>query len=290
MWNWLDTLVQGLLLGGLYALFAIGLSLAFGVMRLVNIAHGDLIVLGAFLGLAAVHATGIDPLVSLVIVVPVMCVLGYALQRGILNWTMSDDIMPSLLVTFGLSVIIQNVLLQVFSADSQGLSLGTFDTASLHLGGQLAIGWFPLLIAGTAVALIFGLQQLFARTSLGRAFRATSDDREVAELMGLNSRHIYGLALGLAMGLVAVAGIYFGIRSTFSPTSGPAQLLLAFEAVIIGGLGSFWGTLAGGTILGLAQAIGYHLNPNWGVLAGHLAFLAVLVVRPQGLFPRTRDR
>jgi branched-chain amino acid transport system permease protein len=289
MAQWIDTLIQGLLLGGLYALFAAGLSLAFGVMRLVNIAHGDLIVLASFLALVIVETLGIGPLWSLLGVVPAMAIMAYGLQRLVLNRTLGDDLMPPLLVTFGLSIIIQNVLLEMFSADTRGLRLGAFETASLSIG-PLAVGWYPLLVLFTAIALIGGLQLLFSRTSLGRAFRATSDDREVAALMGINNRHMYGLALGLAMALVAVAGVLFAVRTTFTPMDGPARLLYAFEVVIIGGLGSLWGTLAGGAILGVAQTIGYRLNPGWGVLAGHLAFLAVLIVRPQGLFPKTRDR
>lgn len=289
MWGWIDTIIQGLLLGGLYALFAAGLSLAFGVMRLVNIAHGDFIVLSGFLALVVVTTLGIGPFAALVIVVPVMAVLGYALQRCILNRTLGEDIMPPLLVTFGLSVVIQNSLLEIFSADSQGIPGGAIETASVMLFGKLAIGLYPLLVFVVAVGVIAGLQLLFSRTALGRAFRATSDDREVAELMGVDNRHVYGLAMALAMAVVAVAGVFFAVRTSFAPTDGPARLLFAFEAVIIGGMGSLWGTLAGGSILGIAQSIGYRLNPGWGVLAGHLAFLAVLIFRPQGLFPKTRD-
>ena len=288
---WIDTLIQGLMLGGLYALFATGLSLSFGVMRLVNIAHGDLIILAAFIGLVVVETTGMNPLAAIIIVVPVMALIGYVLQRGLFNRTLvGDDIMPPLLVTFGLSIIIQNLLLVSFSADSQGLNAGEIETASLQLMEGLAVGWFPLLVLLTAVAVIAGLQWLFSSTELGRSFRATSDDQEAAQLMGIDNRHVYSLAMAIALGVVAIAGVYLAIRTTFTPTIGPGRLLFAFEAVIIGGLGSFWGTLAGGMILGVAQLIGFKLNPGWGVLAGHLVFLAILVVRPQGLFPRTRER
>ena len=288
---WIDTLIQGLMLGGLYALFATGLSLSFGVMRLVNIAHGDLIILAAFIGLVVVETTGMNPLAAIIIVVPVMALIGYVLQRGLFNRTLvGDDIMPPLLVTFGLSIIIQNLLLVTFSADSQGLNAGEIETASLQLMEGLAVGWFPLLVLLTAVAVIAGLQWLFSSTELGRSFRATSDDQEAAQLMGIDNRHVYSLAMAIALGVVAIAGVYLAIRTTFTPTIGPGRLLFAFEAVIIGGLGSFWGTLSGGMILGVAQLIGFKLNPGWGVLAGHLVFLAILVVRPQGLFPRTRER
>ena len=284
--NWINAVLQGVMLGGLYALFATGLSLIFGVMRLVNIAHGDLIVLAAFLGFAVVGLLPLHPLLSLVIVVPVMAAIGYALQRGILNRTLGADILPPLLVTFGLSVIIQNALLQVFSANSRKLPAGALETMSVQLPGGLAIGVLPLLMLAVAVVVIGGLQFLFYRTELGRAFRATSDDQSTARLMGIDNAHIFGLAMALALGVVAVAGIFLAMRTNFDPSSGPARLLFAFEAVIIGGLGNLWGTLAGGVILGVAQTVGAELDPGYQILAGHLAFLLVLLARPQGLFPK----
>ena len=288
MSGWADTLIQGVLLGGLYALFAMGLSLIFGVMRLVNIAHGDLIVLAAYLALVVVNATGLGPISALVVCVPAMFVLGYVLQRGLLNFTLGTDILPPLLVTFGLSIIIQNALLQTFSADPRALRLGGFETESFHVGADIAVGYFPLLVLGVAIALTVGLELMFGRSPLGRAFRATSDDPQAVQLMGVNNRHVYALAMGSALAIVAVAAVFYGIRTTFGPTDGPDRLLFAFEAVIIGGLGSFWGTLAGGILLGVAQAIGFRLDPGWGVLTGHLAFLGVLLLKPSGLFPRTR--
>ncbi len=288
--GWLDAIIQGVLLGGLYALFATGLSLIFGVMRLVNIAHGDLIVLAAFLGLAMVNGTGVHPLLSLIVTVPAMAAIGYALQRGILNFTLGRDILPPLLVTFGLSIIIQNVLLEVFSADTQRLKAGSLETASIAIGEQIAIGWFPLIVFLSALGVIAGLQLVLFHTRLGSAFRATSDDHETAALMGIDNRHVFGLAMALALAVVALAGTFMAIRTNFSPAIGPARLLYAFEAVIIGGLGSLWGTLAGGVILGVAQAIGAKFHPGGQILAGHVAFLIVLVLRPNGLFPRTRDR
>ena len=287
--EWLDTIIQGVLLGGLYALFATGLSLIFGVMRLVNIAHGDLIVLAAFVGLAVVEGAGISPFLSLIVVVPVMAALGYGLQRGLFNLTLGRDILPPLLVSFGLSIIIQNVLLEIFSADSRKLQVGALETASIRLADGLAIGVLPLIVFLCAIAVIVGLQFVFYRTELGRAFRATSDDQETVQLMGVDNRHLYGLAMAIALGVVAIAGIFLGVRTNFDPSIGPARLLYAFEAVIIGGLGSLWGTLAGGVVLGVAQAIGAKIDPGWQLLAGHLAFLFVLLIRPRGLFPRTVD-
>ncbi|VVP84474.1 High-affinity branched-chain amino acid transport system permease protein LivH [Pseudomonas fluorescens] len=286
--EWINTLLQGMLLGGLYAMFAVGLSLMFGIMRLVNIAHGDFIVLASYLALVVVNHLGFSPLASLLIVVPVMFCFGYLLQRWLLNRTLGQDILPPLLVTFGLSIIVQNVLLQFFSADSQKLSQGELEVASVGFG-SLSVGIMPLMVFGSALLIIGGLQLLFYKTALGRAFRATSDDQQTARLMGVNNAHIFGLAMALAMAVVSIAGVFLAIRTSFDPTVGPARLLYGFEAVIIGGLGSLWGTLAGGVILGIAQAVGAKIDPGWQILAGHLVFLLILVVRPRGLFPRSVD-
>ena len=289
MTGWIDTIIQGVLLGGLYALFALGLSLIFGIMRLVNLAHGDLIVFGAFMILALVQAFGLPLLVGLLIAAPVMFALGYALQFAMLNRTLGRDILPPLLVTFGLSIIVQNGLLELFSADSRRLNAGGLETASIPLGGGLAIGVVPLVTLACAVFVIATLNLIFYRTQLGRAFRATSDDPQIAQLMGIDNRRIFALAMGVAMVVTAIAALFLGMRATFDPTIGPARLLYAFEAVIIGGLGSLWGTLAGGIIIGVAQTIGAHINPEWQILAGHVAFLIVLMLRPRGLFPRAVD-
>jgi branched-chain amino acid transport system permease protein len=286
--GWLDAVVQGVLLGGLYALFATGLSLIFGVMRLVNLAHGDFSILAAFLAVVAVGRLGLNPLVALLVVAPVMGGLGYVLQRAVLNRLLGRGILPAVLVTFGFSVVIQNGLLETFSADSQRLNPGGIETASLALGGGLAVGWFSLLTFAVAVLLLVGLQLLIGRTAIGRAFRAASDDGETAALMGIDNGRLYGVAMALSLAIVAVAGIFLGIRTTFTFASGPDRLLFAFEAVIIGGLGSLWGTLAGGVILGVAQTIGAKLSPGWGVLTGHLVFLGVLLLRPSGLLAKQR--
>src|SRR5271163_1454821 len=287
--EWLNTFIQGSLLGGIYALFAIGLSLSFGIMRLVNIAHGDLIVLSAYVAMVVGEGTGLDPITCLVIVVPLMFVLGYALQRGLLNKTLSGGLLPPLLVTFGISIIIQNGLLQGFGAYDHRLQEGSIETASLQFPGGLSVGVYPLVVFAVAVLAIASLQLLFYRTRLGRAFRAVSDDADTAELMGIDNRKLYAMALGIAMIFTALAGVLFGIRTIFAPSAGPIRLILAFEAVIIGGLGNMWGTLIGGMVLGVAQAVGAALSPTWQILAGHIAFLAILIVRPSGLFPRTRD-
>ena len=289
MRSWLDPLIQGALLGGLYALYATGLSLIFGIMRLVNLAHGDLIVFAAFLILVLTASLGIDPFVAFVIALPLMFGIGYLLQAGLLNRTIGTDILPPLLVTFGLSIMIQNGLLEAFSADNRRLQLGALSSASIPLGGGVAVGVMPLLTLFAAVGVIIILNTLFYRTALGRAFRATSDDVEAAQLMGIDNRHVYAIAMGIALAVCACAAFFLGARAQFDPTIGPARLIYAFEAVIIGGLGSLWGTLAGGVVLGVAQTVGARINPEWQILAGHLAFLLVLVIRPRGLFPRALD-
>ena len=286
--TWVNTIVQGVLLGGLYAIFAAGLSLIFGVMRLVNIAHGDLIVLAAYVALLVVGALGIDPLLSIVIVAPLMAAFGYALQRSVLNRTLGPDLLPPLLVTFGLSVILQNGLLSLFTADSRKLDAGAIEIATIRLADGLSIGILPLLQFAIAIAVIWALQHVFYATATGRAFRATSDDPDVAQLMGIDNAHVFGLAMALSMAVVSIAGVLLAVRANFDPSIGPARLIFGFEAVIIGGLGSMWGTLAGGIILGVAQAIGASLDPGWQLLAGHLAFLVILAVRPEGLFPKVQ--
>lgn len=285
---WLDTLIQGILLGALYALFAAGLSLVFGIMRLVNLAHGDLIVLAAFLILVLVSALGLNPFVAALVAMPFVFAIGWALQFFLLNRTLGTDILPPLLVTFGLSIVIQNGLLEGFSADSRRITIGGLDSASVALG-PINIGVMPLLTLVSAIVVIVGLNQIFYRTSLGRAFRATSDDPVTAGLMGIQPKRIFATATGIAMVVVTIAALYLGTRANFDPTIGPARLIYAFEAVIIGGLGSLWGTLAGGIVIGIAQTFGASINPEWQILAGHLAFLLVLLVRPRGLFPRAVD-
>jgi len=288
MLGWIDTLLQGVLLGGLYSVYATGLSVIFGIMRLVNLAHGDLIVLGAFLILAATSA-GVPLIVACAVVVPIMFALGYALQSLLLNRALGRNILPPLLITFGLSIIVQNGLLETFSADTRRLDVGPLQSASLPIGGGIAIGIMPLIGLVAAVAVILLLNALFYRTAVGRAFRATSDDVEIAQLMGINNRSIYALTMGISLAVCALAAFFLGTRANFDPSIGPARLLYAFEAVIIGGLGSLWGTLAGGIVVGLAQTIGAHIDPEWQLLSGHIAFLIVLVIRPRGLFPRAVD-
>jgi branched-chain amino acid transport system permease protein len=291
----MDILLQGLLLGGLYALFALGLSLMFGVMRLTNTAQGDFIVLAAFAAIAGLSvlapilpAGRIAPFVVGALLLPISFAFGYALQRFVLNGTLGRDPLPSLVVTFGLSIVIQNLLLELFSADPRSIETVGLNTASIALPGGVAVGVLPVANFAIALGATVGLQWLFGRTALGRSFRAVSDDRETAELMGLDARKVYALATAIAFVLIAVAGVLQAMRTTVSPSDGPLLLLFAFEAVIIGGMGSFWGTLAGALLLGVTQQIGFRLDPGWGIWFGHIVFLSVLVVRPQGLFPKTK--
>jgi branched-chain amino acid transport system permease protein len=286
--EWVNIVVQGVLLGGLYALYGTGLSLIFGVMRLVNLAHGDFVVLGAYLALLVSTSMGVSPFISLLIVVPLMFGIGVLFQMGLIDRTAGKGAMPPLVITFGVSIVLQNVLLLGFSADNQKLNAGAIETQSLRLG-DLAVGVVPILTFAAAVIVIVLLQLFFSRTRLGQAFRATSDDPATAELLGINSRRIYALAMGLSLAIVALGAVLLGVRTNFAPTDGPARLIYAFEAVIIGGLGNLWGTLAGGIILGVSQSLGAQISPAWFQLAGHLVTLLVLVLRPSGLFARTRD-
>lgn len=291
-----QTLLQGILLGGLYCLFALGQSLMFGVMRLTNVAQGDFIILGAFgtvagMGLLAASGaapTAWTPMWVALGLLPLAFGFGYGLQKFVLNDTLGRDPLPSLVVTFGMAIVIQNGLLELFSADPRSIATGGLGIQSVKLPGGMAVGVLPLLVLAVALLATAGLQWLFNHTRIGRAFRAVSDDREIAELMGMDAHKVYALATGIAFVLIAVAGVLQGMRTTVSPSDGPLLLLFAFEAVIIGGMGSFWGTLLGAMLLGITQQIGFRVDPGWGIWIGHIAFLVVLVLRPQGLFPKTK--
>jgi branched-chain amino acid transport system permease protein len=287
---WVNAVIQGVLLGGLYALFATGLSLSFGVMRLVNLAHGDLAIFAAFMTLSISRTLEINPLVALLIVIPAAFVVGYILQRVVFDRVVGVDPAFQIVATFGLGIVIQNALLEKYTADTQGLKVGRLKTSTIKVNDTIGIGWLPLLTFITAVVVLGSLALFLKRTKLGRAFRATSDDADAARLMGIDIRRVFAVAMALAIATVALAGVLFGARSSFDPFVGPARLIYAFEAVIIGGLGSLWGTLAGGITLGVAQAIGRQINPQWGELFGHFVFLAVLVLRPTGMFGKVQTR
>ena len=285
MTDLLNTVLQGVLLGGLYALFAAGLSLMFGVMRFITLAHGDFIVAAAFGALIIVDALGVPPLVAAFLLVPAFAAFGYFGQRLVLNRVMGRDIMPGILLTFGFSVMLQNLMLEGFSANSRRLGAGWLDTASLPLG-PFQVGLVPLMMFTAALLVLGGLGLFMSHSNTGRLMRATADDAQIVGLMGADRRHLFAIATAIASGVVALAGVLMAIKTNFDPSSGPIRLLFAFEAVIIGGLGSLWGTLAGGIILGVSQGIGAAIDPGYQILAGHLVFLLILVLRPQGLFPR----
>jgi branched-chain amino acid transport system permease protein len=284
--NWVNAVVQGVLLGGLYALFACGLSLMFGVMRIVNLAHGDIAVLASYIAFSVISATKFGVLGGLLIVLPAFAVLGYVAQRGLLSRSLAVGPLSTLLVTFGLSIVIQNLLLQRYSADTRSLDVGRLGSASLKISDKLSVAHLSVLTFVLAIAVLAGLQLFLSFTRTGRILRASADDPEAAALVGADSRHIYGIATAIAFATVALAGLMFAMRSSFDPSIGPTRLLFAFEAVVIGGLGSLWGTLIGGMVLGLSQTIAATIDPALTMLSGHVIFLAVLAFRPQGLIPK----
>jgi branched-chain amino acid transport system permease protein len=281
----LNLLVQGVLIGGLYALFALGLSLSLGVMRFVNIAHGDMIVLFSFVILSLTGALGWSPFLAAFILIPVAFGAGYVLQRLLLQRTVGKGILPILLVTFGLSIIIQNGLLEAYGPNTRKLTGGAVELAAFHVG-PIDVGVYPALVFLLAVALIAGLDAFLYRTAMGARIRAVSDDPAAADLIGLTSARIYPVAMGIVAITMLVAAACMSVWTNFDPAIGPSRLLAAFEAVVLGGLGSLWGTLVGGIIVGVAQSIGAQFDAGWQLLAGHLVFLAVFLLRPQGLFPR----
>jgi branched-subunit amino acid ABC-type transport system permease component len=285
---WVNAVIQGILTGGLYALFACGLSLMFGVMKVVNLAHGDLATVAGYLAIGVITVTHVPVLWSFVIVVPIMAVLGYALQRTIIQRALDRSVLTTLMVTFGLSVVIENGLLQFFSANTRGIGAGlALVRDSFSLGSQIQIAYLLVVIFAVAVIVLLGLQYFLSWSRYGRLIRAVADDREAAQLSGADYRHVFGIAAALAFGTVALAGIAYGMYVDLDPTSGTDTILLfAFAAVVIGGLGSLWGTLLGGVVLGVAQQIGAQINISYEVLAGYLVFLAVLILRPEGLATR----
>ncbi len=283
--KWLDALIQGVLLGGMYAQYALGMALMFGVMRLVNIAHGDLVVLLALIGISASVAFGIGPLPLVLLLVPLAAIIGWSLQKFVLNKVVGADSLPSLIATFGLSIALQNLMLEIWSADTRSMRGGGIESASIDIGG-IYIGLLPVLILVAATLLTGGLDLTMHRTRFGRALRAAAADTEAAAMTGVNPRVVYAYATAIAVGILGLSGVFFALRATVSPADGPAQLIYAFEAVIIGGMGSIWGGFVGSMVLGIAQAIGYRIDPGFGTLAGHLVFLIVLATRPQGLMSK----
>jgi branched-chain amino acid transport system permease protein len=286
--GWVNAIIQGILTGGLYALFACGLSLMFGVMKLVNLAHGDLAVVAAYIGIGVIAVIHIPFLWSVPIVVAIMAALGYVLQRSLFQAAITRGELTTLIVTFGLSIVIENGLLQFFTANNRGIGTGSsLISSSFSIGAGLQIAWLDVVIFALAVVVLLSLQYFLSSSKYGRLIRAVADDREAAQLAGADYRHVFGIAAALAFCTVALAGIAYGMTTVVSPTTGTDTILLfAFAAVVIGGLGSLWGTLVGGIVLGVAQQIGAQINISYELLAGYIVFLAVLVIRPQGLTTR----
>jgi branched-chain amino acid transport system permease protein len=286
--SWVNAIIQGILTGGLYALFACGLSLLFGVMRVVNLAHGDLATVAAYIGIGIIAITHVPFLWSVPIVVAIMAVLGYVLQRSLIQAAISRGELTTLIVTFGLSIVIENGLLQFFTANNRGIGVGSsLISSSFSIGSGLQIAWLDVAIFGLAVVVLLGLQYFLSASKYGRLIRAVADDREAAQLSGANYQHVFGICAALAFATVALAGISYGMTTVVSPTTGTDTILLfAFAAVVIGGLGSLWGTLVGGIVLGVSQQIGAQINISYELLAGYIVFLVVLVIRPQGLTAR----
>ena len=257
----------------------------FGVMRVVNLAHGDFAVLAAYLALFVITSLHVPVLWSALVVAPLFGVVGYVVQRLIIQRSLDVGPITTLLVTFGLSIVIQNALLEGVSANSQSLPSGSLASASFRVNDAISIAYESVIVFAVAVVVLVGLQVFLSRARLGRQVRAAADDQEAATIVGVNVRHVYGVAAAIAFATVALAGMAFGMYSSFDPAAGPQRLIFAFEAVVIGGVGSLWGTLAGGIILGVAQVLGAQVDSSFGVLAGHLVFLAVLALRPNGLVP-----
>jgi branched-chain amino acid transport system permease protein len=278
---WVEQVIQGILLGGYYALIACGLSLMFGVMRIINLAHGDFAILAVFAVWLIATQTGMSPFYALAAAIPLMALLGWALQRWVLERSLRAGPLIPILATFGLAIAIENLLFEGFSADTRSLApeIGDLAFDSWILGGQIYFGHLAVLIFVVAVVLLVGLQLFLKFTVLGRAIRATAEDPDTVELVGVNSQAVYAIAAAIAVATTAVAGTFLAMRATFDPYSGPAQLIFAFEAVVIGGVGSLWGTLIGGIILGVAQSIGAQIGPRGFLLTGHIVFLVVLAAR-----------
>ena len=281
---WLNVLIQGILVGGFYALFACGLSLMFGVMKVINLAHGDVAVVAGYTAVFLAPQLHIAEVWSFVVVVPIFAVAGYVIQRTLIQKSIDRDPFTTLLVTFGLSVVIENLLLEIYSANGQSVNIGSLIGDSIHVSNVIYISYISLTVLITAIVVLGALQLFLSKTGTGRLIRAVADDREAAQLSGANYRHIFGIATAIAFATVALAGIAYGMMTEIAPTSGGINLLYAFESVVIGGIGSLWGTLVGGVLLGVAQQVGAQINPEYQVLAGNLLFLIILGVRPHGLF------
>ena len=278
-------IIFGILLGGLYVVIALGLSLVFGVMKVINVAHGTLVILASYLAFFALSQWGVDPILWLLPGIPLFFVLGLLIEKYLLNRAIKMSADAALIIAFGIALIIQNAVQIIWTPQSRSL-ITEYSFESFQIGNV----YVPLVyILDFAVALIVMLviHQFLNKTYLGQSITAASQDKEAAELMGINSTRVYQVAFGIAMALGAIAGVFFGLTFPFNPTSGNALLIIAFGVIILGGLGSMVGTFIGGMIFGLSQTLGGHFfGPTGQLLVPFLMVLVVLTIRPQGLFGR----
>lgn len=278
-------IIIGILLGGLYVVIALGLSVVFGVMKVINVAHGTLVILGSYLAFFAVSQWGVDPILWLLPGIPLFFILGILIEKYLLNRAVKMSADAALIIAFGIALIIQNAVQIIWTPQSRSL-ITEYSFESFQIGNV----YIPLVyILDFAVALIVMLviHQFLNRTYLGQSITAASQDKGAAELMGINSARVYQVAFGIAMALGAIAGVFFGLTFPFNPTSGNALLIVAFGVIILGGLGSMVGTFIGGMIFGLSQTLGGHFfGPTGQLLVPFLMVLVVLTIRPQGLFGR----
>ncbi len=277
----LSNLIQAIFLGGYYAMMACGLSFMFSVMRIINLAHGSLAILSAYLLYVLAEKFGINPFVGLLIVVPVMALIGWLLQRYLLDRSARGGELLPVLTTFGLAIVLDNLMFQRFGADTRSLApyIGNLSWDAYELPGGIFIGKLQVLVLITVVVVIGALQLFLKKTQLGRSIRATAMDPDTAGIVGIDAKRASAAAAAIAMATVALAGAFLGMRATFEPYAGAPQLLSAFEATVIGGLGSLWGTLIGGVVLAVAQTLGATIHPQGFLLGGHFAFFAVLFIR-----------
>jgi branched-chain amino acid transport system permease protein len=278
---WLDQLIQGVLLGGYYALIACGLSFMYGVMRIINLAHGSLAVLAAFALFVLADQYDVSPFLGLLIVLPVMAALGFVLHRAVLDRSLRGGFLLPILSTFGLAIVIDNLLFQAFGADTRSLApyIGSLSYDSWELTDDISVGQLAAGTLALAVLLLGGLQLFLGHTPLGRAIRAVAEDPDTVGLVGIDARRVSGIATAIAMVTVGIAGAALAMRATFDPYAGAPQLIFAFEATVIGGAGSLWGTLLGGIVLGVAQSLGAQIIPQGFLIGGHAAFLAIVLAR-----------
>ncbi len=286
----IQCIVTGILLGGLYSMIGIGMSLVFGIMGLTNLAHGDLMILGTYISLVMTRALGCNLIVSVIVSVIVMCVLGFVIQQFLVNKVMDKGEAPALLVTFGLSIFLSNLMLKIFSADNQSIN-NALSSKNIITTDVLSISASYLTSFIIACVIIIGLSLVMQKTNFGRAIRATSDDTMAAELMGVNTKLAYAAAMVICMGITAVAGTLVGSTFVFYPSSGTQYLIIAFGVVVIGGMGSLFGTLIGGIVLGVAQIVGgYVFGSGVQMLIAYIVLLVILALRPNGLFAASAVR